>query len=602
MLFEKTIRDQAPSGLAAMPALQWGSHVGQIFDSADELRETLVPYFKAGLENNERCLWVTAEPLPADAARAAMRIAMPDFDAREKNGQIEIHDIDSFYARGEDLQPAKLVDGILERERRAVAAGYKGLRTNGNCSWVEENQRADFLDYELRVQKAVRGRKLLCMCSFHSEPQGGPQLRDVLKHHDLVLQQPRFDEAHSASGRNDQSPDTARTTEPTEFLGDIAAIEAIAAVPTILRVVSDVTGMGFSAIARVTPGRWVCLAVDDRIGFGLKPGGELKVESTLCHEVRQARDVVVIDHVAEDATYRDHHTPATYGLQSYISMPIFLHDGSFYGTLCAIDPKPAKLNNPTVLGMFRMFADLIAFHLEAGSRVAKAEAGLSDAQAINDLRDQFIAVLGHDLRNSIAAIAGGAGLLRRAPLDERSRFISESIAKSADSMASLVENIMDLARSQLGQSIILHKSREGLGPALLHVVEELRLAYPGREIRTRIAIERPMEADPRHVARLLSNLLRNALTYGAEDEPVDVIATTDDDAFVLSVGNKGAPIPEDAQRRLFSPFTRGAIRPDQQGLGLGLFIVSEIAQAHGGTMSVTSTPAETRFTFRMPLG
>jgi GAF domain-containing protein len=180
----------------------------------------------------------------------------------------------------------------------------------------------------------------------------------------------------------------------SEFKADIDAIGAIAAIPTILNVVCRVTGMGFAAVARVTPERWVCIAVNDEINFGLKPGGELKVETTICHEVRQAREAVVIDHVAEDALFCKHHTPAMYGFQSYISMPIFLKDGSFYGTLCAIDPKPAQLKNPTVIGMFRLFADLVAFHLEAGQRLATAEASLSDAQESSVLREQFVAVLG----------------------------------------------------------------------------------------------------------------------------------------------------------------------------------------------------------------
>src|SRR6202034_3858647 len=140
-----------------------------------------------------------------------------------------------------------------------------------------------------------------------------------------------------------------------EFRTDIEAIETIAAIPTILNVVCRVTGMGFAAVARVTKERWVCLAVNDEINFGLKPGGELKVETTICHEVRQAREAVIIDHAAEDEIYCRHPTPAKYGFQSYISMPIFLKDGSFFGTLCAIDPNPAKLKNPTVIGMFRLF-------------------------------------------------------------------------------------------------------------------------------------------------------------------------------------------------------------------------------------------------------
>ncbi len=130
-----------------------------------------------------------------------------------------------------------------------------------------------------------------------------------------------------------------------DFSADIAAVRAVDAIPTILDVVCQSTGMGFAAVARVTEDRWIACEVFDAINFGLRPGGELKVESTICHEVRQAREAIVIEHVAEDATYCTHHTPAMYGFQSYISEPIVLLDGTFFGTLCAIDPKPAKLKD-----------------------------------------------------------------------------------------------------------------------------------------------------------------------------------------------------------------------------------------------------------------
>ena len=82
--------------------------------------------------------------------------------------------------------------------------------------------------------------------------------------------------------------------------------------------------MGFAAVARVTHDRWICLAANDQIAFGLTPGGELKIETTICREVRNCQNAVIIDHVAEDAAFRDHPVPALYGFQSYISMPIFL--------------------------------------------------------------------------------------------------------------------------------------------------------------------------------------------------------------------------------------------------------------------------------------
>lgn len=385
-----------------------------------------------------------------------------------------------------------------------------------------------------------------------------------------------------------------------DFKTDIDAVAAITAVPTILAVVSEVTGLGFSAIARVTGDRWICLAANDRVGLGLAAGDELKVETTICHEVHQAREAVVIDHVAEDENYAHHHTPAMYGFQSYISVPIFLGDGSFFGTLCALDPRPAKLQVPGITGMFRLFADLIGTHLDAARRVATAEASLLDARAAAELQEQFMAVLGHDMRNPLAAIAAGTRLLARTPLDERARSLIAMMEQSTARMAALIEDVIDLARSRLGGQIPLVRSLEPLEPALVHVIDEMRTTHPRRRIDAEFAITKPVHADRQHMARLLSNLLGNALSYGDPETPVEVRVRTDDD-FSLSVSNHGPAIPPAMLDKLFAPFVRGQDSGNPQGLGLGLYIVSQIAAAHGGTIDVTSTDAATRFTFRMPL-
>jgi transcriptional regulator with XRE-family HTH domain len=144
---------------------------------------------------------------------------------------------------------------------------------------------------------------------------------------------------------------------------DVAAINNMPMVPKLLEVICRTTGMGFSAIARVTDDKWVACSVRDEIKFGLEPGGELKLETTICHEIRQSGEGVIIDHVDEDKIFCNHHTPAMYGFQSYISIPIIRQDGTFFGTLCAIDPQPHKLNNVQTIEMFKLFAELISFHL-----------------------------------------------------------------------------------------------------------------------------------------------------------------------------------------------------------------------------------------------
>jgi signal transduction histidine kinase len=387
----------------------------------------------------------------------------------------------------------------------------------------------------------------------------------------------------------------------TDLSADIAAVQGIAAVPRILEVVCRSTGMGFAAVARVTEQRWVCCAVRDEIAFGLTPGGELEVETTICHEIRQSHDAVIIDHVAEDAVYCGHHTPAKYGFQSYISMPIMLADGTMFGTLCAIDPRPARLNTPQTIEMFKLFAELIAIHLDATDRVAASEARLLSERETSELREQFIAVLGHDLRNPLASIAAGTRILAKAPSKEASDEILGLMQKSVARMSALIDNVLDFARGRLGGGIPLRRSPQSLAPILTQVIAELRASSPERKIEAEIHLTQPVDCDAGRIAQLFSNLLGNSVTHGTAATPIHVRATTNDGAFELSVANSGEPIPCDAMERLFQPFHRMSAQDTHQGLGLGLYIASEIARAHDGTIDVTSSPEETRFTLRMPL-
>ena len=225
-------------------------------------------------------------------------------------------------------------------------------------------------------------------------------------------------------------------SSPHDFQDDLDAIAAIPAAKTILEVVCRTTGMGFAAIARVTQDRWVCCAVRDEIAFGLQPGSELKVETTICDQIRDSGELVVIDHVAQDPQFCRHQTPAMYGFESYISVPIVTADGRFFGTLCAIDPRPNKLNNPGVLGMFKMFVELIAFHLDLHARLIVSE------EENARLKDRFQAGLGHDMRNTLAAMDAGARLLQKTPLNERAALIVAEMQVSAQKLSRQIAEAM----------------------------------------------------------------------------------------------------------------------------------------------------------------
>jgi signal transduction histidine kinase len=391
-----------------------------------------------------------------------------------------------------------------------------------------------------------------------------------------------------------ENPDSGRSLQE-----DVALISSIDAVPTILEVCCRTTGMGFAAVARVTEDRWIACAVRDEIAFGLKPGGELKVETTICDAIRASGNAVVIDHVAEDDDFCGHPTPALYGFQSYISMPIFRRDGTFFGTLCALDPKPAKLKNTQIVGMFKLFAELISFNVDAQERLASSEAALFSERQSSELREQFIAVLGHDLRNPLASIAAGASLLAKEELDGKARTIVPLMQKSVVRMANLIDNVLDLARGRLAGGLKVNRDRdEPLAPALLQVVDELRSAWPDRPIEVEMSLDTPVDCDPARIAQLLSKLLANALVHGIG--PVHVRAVSHDGDLELAVANGGTPIAPEVMARIFEPFYRAAADGNRQGLGIGLYIASEIARAHGGSLSVASDAAETRFVLRVP--
>jgi K+-sensing histidine kinase KdpD len=390
---------------------------------------------------------------------------------------------------------------------------------------------------------------------------------------------------------------------PDEIARDVLAVSRIEAIPTLLDVLCETTGMGFAAVARVTEKTWTACAVKDDINFGIKVGGQLAIESTLCLESKRALAPIVIDHASTDLRYRDHHTPLTYNIESYVSVPIVLATGRYFGNLCAIDPAPAKVSDPKVIGMFQRFARLIAMQLDYEMTRQREQNALRDARAASELREQFIAILGHDLRNPLQAILASGELLARKLADPALLGIATRIKANAKRMSSLIDDVLDFARGRLGGGIgIRIDDVHDIEAGLQAVVKELQDGHPQRQIVVDFSVTRTVQCDLGRVQQVASNLIGNALTHGAPDGPVKVSAFTDESDLVLEVWNEGQPIPADSLDKVFEPFWRYSTSVSRQGLGLGLHICSQIVRAHGGHLTVNSTERSgTRFTARLPL-
>lgn len=159
---------------------------------------------------------------------------------------------------------------------------------------------------------------------------------------------------------------------------DDLATEAVdlgkdARLQAILRDICELTGMGFAAVARVTESRWIACQVLDKIDFGLDPGDELKIRETICDEIRQTGEAVVFDDASDDIKWSRHPVPVIYGFKSYCSFPVYLDDGSFFGTLCAIDPARRQVSDEAVVLSFSEYARRVG-HILSEAFAASAAA------------------------------------------------------------------------------------------------------------------------------------------------------------------------------------------------------------------------------------
>ena len=384
-----------------------------------------------------------------------------------------------------------------------------------------------------------------------------------------------------------------------EISEDTARIQSIAQVPLVLDVCQRVTGMGFVAIARVTKDRWVTCAALDRLGFGLGPGDELKIETTICNRIRESGVPVIFDDAAEDPSYADHAAPGFYGFRSYISVPIFRRDGAFFGTLCAIDPEKRPVDTPEIRGMFTLFAELVALELQTAETLEENRRALDEAHETARLREEFIGVVAHDLRNPVAAISSGLRMLERGCHPERNEMLFAELKKSVMRSNEMISNLLDFTKGRLDGTLAADLQR---GVDMAELVEAIAAEMQiGSGQRIDVEVERPLvvDCDAKRIRQLVSNLVGNAAHHGRDGAPIRVFARDEDGELVLTVVNEGDPIPPEFIPRVFAPFARGKSR-HEPGLGLGLYIAQQIAEGHKGEISIASDAEATRVTFRMP--
>jgi signal transduction histidine kinase len=263
-----------------------------------------------------------------------------------------------------------------------------------------------------------------------------------------------------------------------------------------------------------------------------------------------------------------------------------------------VKPVPLEALRGKVRNLLAIYDQGIELERRAALLTAQHQR-IVEADALLQRKDTNIGILAHDLRNPLTAITTGADLLVHLPdVSFKTRRIAERINRSARRMSFLIRDILDYTRGRLGGGIQLKREPTDLAALFASVVEEIRAGYPTARIDVETAGRLVGDWDPARIEQALSNLLANAVQHGGPE--VRLVASGEDqEQVVVTVRNSGDPIPPERLAGVFDAFTRGD-DASANGLGLGLFIVREIAQAHLGSVAVTSDADGTAFTVRLP--
>lgn len=248
--------------------------------------------------------------------------------------------------------------------------------------------------------------------------------------------------------------------------------------------------------------------------------------------------------------------------------------------------------------------DLIRFNESVDQELAESVSHYT--QKVSYSKDLFVGILSHELRNPLNVISMSANLILKAgPPDERQMMLASQIIESTMRITKLVDDLLDMTRARFGAGLPVMRVAMDMEVISQQLVDEMRAKNPTRTLILTFSGDGKGQWDKPRIAQILSNLIANAIQYGFKDSYITIKVTCVMEEIILSVHNKGIPIPSAKLGTLFDALSRAVIdigeHPGTVNLGLGLYITKEIVASHGGTIDVTSTEEDgTTFTVRLP--
>lgn len=543
------------TGIPIADEMPWGTHFCQFYQIQQDLLDILIPYFKAGLENNEFCIWVTSEFLTKEEVLRVLKKNIPKFPKFFKSGQIEVFPYTDWYLKQGKFEMERVLEMWVAKHDEGLSRGFDGMRVSGNPFWIDNKKDwDDFASYEARINQVIGSYNLLVLCTYSLDKCHANEVIDVVTNHQFALiKRKRWEFIETAEQRQ--------------------AKEVIIAQQRQLQTILD------SAPALIF--------------YKDKQNRFLQVNNACAKAMGMSK--------------QDVEGKSAFDIYPRKQAMAFWKDD--LAVIKSGKPKIGIIEPAQIKDRTRWFqTDKIPYRNEKGDIIGVIgfATDITERKTLEARKDEFISIASHELKTPVATIKAYTQILGRLFSLRDDPEPTEYLAKlefQVDRLTELINQLLDISRIQYGK-LNLIKEKFNLVDLVKDIAKDMQNITQRHSIVVEGGYQGKILADKHRISQVLINLISNAIRYSPKADQVIIKIFSDQNNVGVSVTDFGIGITPRDLSRLFERFfqAENRIRRSQGGLGLGLYLSKQIIKSHKGEIWAQSEKGKgSTFTFTLPL-
>ncbi|MFX4263350.1 MEDS domain-containing protein [Pelotomaculum propionicicum] len=532
------------TGLDFIEYIPWGSHICTFYQTKEDLFEILVPYFKAGLDNNEFCLWVTSEVLNVQEAEEAMRNFIPDFEIYLNRGQMKILPYTEHYYKNSIFSVEEILSSWVVSFNEALSNGYDGLRVTGNTSWIDKGLWNDFIDYEARFNDVIDGLNINAICTYLIDKCNIQEIIEVVVNHKytFIKRDNKWQAMHGF--------ELNKTEEKLKISNNI-----------ITNILESITDAFF-----VLDKKWCAIYLNKEAELFTKKNLGVNRE-----ELSGKNFWETLPELVDTKLYREFQR----AVQEQVS--VHFEHLSVYGKMWVyISAYPSKN------GLFVYFKDMTE------QKMIQEEMARLDRL---NLIGEMAAGIGHEVRNPMTTIKGFLQLLSEKDRYLQDREFLDLMIDELDRANSIISEFLSLAKNK-NVDIKKRNLNKILNSILPLIQADGQVKDKYINLETQVVSD--LLLDEKEIRQLVLNLVRNGLEAMSPGGKMEIRTYSEEDEVVLTVKDSGKGIEPEILEKIGIPF----YTTKENGTGLGLAVCYSIASRHNAKIDIKTGTEGTTFSVR----